>query len=217
MLQIDKRYLADDKIRTNSTVRSEVLVGVFIDKYIFTNGTLYVGTNPSEKLPDIHNNTNTVGFEVVNCEADVDFIHKDIIEKFAKINKAALNSTVEDNVYSTRKSFGHGVDWMVKKYKETLNKKLQKLNNGNYSGCSRVFLIILNILRANGMLNAKQIQQVYCEEIKNFSVGFANIYYITPNGIYLVNTNEVLNFKKFQNNEFSDCVMEMKQMLGIEE
>ena len=106
---------------------------------------------------------------------------------------------------------------MIQQYKKTINKKLEKLNKGNYKSCKNISLIMLNFDRANGILNAKQVQKSYYEEAQNFTFLFDFIYYITIIGIYKININECFQLKKFNHDEFSLCVKEMKQMLQIDE
>lgn len=238
MIQIDNRYLKDEEIRNNTTVRAEVLASVFVNNYIQNNDTLIVGTDTNESLPDIFNESKTCGFEVVECEALIDFLHKDVIKELVKINfdyekyleikkchpehifnKVNLNLTVINNRIGATSTtdLGHSVDWMIENYKNTLHKKLKKLNNGDYKNCLNVSLIILNLSRANGIINAEQVMQSYCVEAKNFTLLFNYIYYVTTNGIYLINTNKCERLKFFNDDEFSICVKEMKKLLKIDE
>ena len=163
MIQIDDRYLKDETTRNNSIVRYEVLAGIFINEYINNEVVLYVGTDPQKLLPDIHNKDNTIGFEVVRCEAKVDFVHDDVKKELVKIdydykkylkiknknldhvfNKVELELAVEKGRIRTThvKDGAHDFDWIVDDYRETINKKLKKLNNGNYKNCSNISLII---------------------------------------------------------------------------
>ena len=80
MILIDKRYLQDERTKNDSIVRSEILAAILINKYVYNVDKLYVGTDPNKKFPDIHNNA-TIGFEVVRCEAQVDFLHTDIVKE----------------------------------------------------------------------------------------------------------------------------------------
>ena len=238
MIQIDERYLKDETTRNNSTVRSEVLAGVIINKYIYNNDTLYVGTNPDRKLPDIHNLSNSIGFEVVNCESQDDFLHTDAIKELIKIdynydeyikiktanpehifNKIDLNLSIMDNkiVASSIKGYGHNINWMVNNYRKTINKKLYKLNNGNYEACPNTSLVILNLARATDSINANQVQHCYFEEAQHFDLKFDCIYFITISGIYVISNNEIIESNVFNYDEFSACVKEMKQMLKIDE
>lgn len=238
MIQIDSRYLKDEEIRNNTTVRSEVLASVFVNKYIQNNDILIVGTDTNENLPDIFNETKTCGFEVVECEAAIDFLHKDATKELVKINfdyekyleikkcypehifnKVNLNLTVINNriCATSTTNLGHSVDWMIKNYKNTLQKKLKKLNKGDYKNCLNVSLIFLNLFRANEIINAEQVMQSYFVEAKNFDLLFNYIYYVTTNGIYLINTNKCEALKLFNDDEFSVCVREMKGLLKIDE
>lgn len=240
MIQIDSRYLKDEEIRNNTTVRAEVLASVFVNKYIQNNDILIVGTDPNENLPDIFNESKTCGFEVVECEALIDFLHKDATKELVKINfdyetyldikkchpehifnKVNLNLTVINNriCATSTTDGGHEIDWMIENYRNEVNKKLNKLNNGNYKNCKNVSLLILNLARANGKLNAEQVRQVYSEEINlnKFVLLFNYIYYVTTGEIYLITLNECQRFKLFIDDEYSINVREMKQLLKIDE
>lgn len=238
MIQIDNRYLKDEESRNNDNARNEVLACVFVEKYILQNNNiLHVGTDPQRKLPDIHNTHNTIGFEVVRCEGQEDFNRKDFIKKLAKINfnykdylkiktqkpnhifnKVNMKLCVSNNkIVSSIESDINSIDWMIQQYKETINIKLGKLNNGNYKNCKNISLIILNLFRLNGSLNAKQVQQCYFEEAQNFPLIYDYIYYITTIGIFIINTKESKVLKLFTDEEFNECVSKAKQMLQIDE
>lgn len=238
MIRIDNRYLKNELTRNDSTVRNEVLASIFVEKYIYPNSILYIGTDPKKKLPDIHNKSNTLGFEVVRCEAANDFLHNDATKEFVKINhdytkyldlknsnpehifnKVNLKLTVIDNKIcaSSTLKYGHSIDWMLEKYKSTIQKKLKKLNSGNYENCSNVSLVILNLSRANGILNAEQVRHAYSEEAQKYTLLFNSIYYITTDGIYFIDTRECKILKSFIDNEYSISVRKMKQLLKIDE
>lgn len=240
MIQIDSRYLKDEGIRNNTTVRAEVLASVFVNKYIQNNDILIVGSDTNENLPDIFNESKTCGFEVVECEALIDFLHNDLTKELININydyskyleiknnnpehvfnKINLNMTIINNQICSTSTldFGHSIDWMTENYRNEVNKKLNKLNNGNYKNCKNVSLLILNLARANGKLNAEQVRQVYSEEINlnKFVLLFNYIYYVTTGGIYLITLNECQRFKLFTDDEYSINVGEMKQLLKIDE
>ena len=65
MISVEWKYLNTKSIRNNEVVRSEVLACVILEKYLYNNEILVVGTDPSKKLPDIHNKNKTLGFQVV--------------------------------------------------------------------------------------------------------------------------------------------------------
>lgn len=238
MIQIDSRYLKDEEIRNDTTVRAEVLASVFVNKYIQNNDILIVGSDTNENLPDIFNESKTCGFEVVECEALIDFLHNDATKEFVKINhdytkyldlknsnpehifnKVNLKLTVIDNKIcaSSTLEYGHSIDWMLEKYKSTIQKKLKKLNSGNYENCSNVSLVILNLSRSNGILNAEQVRQAYSEEAQKYTLLFNSIYYITTDGIYFIDTRECKILKSFIDNEYCISVRKMKQLLKIDE
>ena len=238
MIEINDRYLKTEEIKNDSTTISEVFAAQLVNDYISPNDVWNVGADTNLDLPDIYNDAQTYGFEVVRCEALVDFLHHDAIKELAKINyeypkyleikssnpdhvfnKVSLNMTIIDNrICATSPfGFGHSIDWMARDYRKAIQKKLKKLNDGNYKNCSNVSLIILNLARANGILNAGQIRKIYFEESQKFSLMFNHIYYVTMKGIYLIDTTECKKFKIFSKDEYNIAVKEMKQKLKIHE
>lgn len=240
MIKINQRYLETEEIRNNSTTRSEVFATQLVNSYISPNDVWNVGDDTNLSLPDIYNDSRNCGFEVVECEALIDFLHNDATKELVKINydyskyletknsnpkhifnKVDLNMTIIDNRICATSTFGfgHSMDWMIENYRKEVNKKLNKLNNGNYKNCENVSLIVLNLARANGILNAEQVRQVYSEEIESnrYALLFNYIYYVTTDGIYLITPNKCQRFKIFTDDEYSINVRKMKQELKIDE
>ena len=238
MIKINDRYFESEDIRNDPVTRSEVLAIQFVNEYISPNNVWNVGADTKMNLPDIYSDNQDIGFEVVRCEAGIDFAHDDITKEFIKINydynkyqeikscdknhifnKLNLNLTVIDNkiAASSTTEYGHSIDWMLENYKKTINKKLSKLNNGNYSLCKNVSLIILNLERINSLFSAEQVQKAYLEVKNNHVLTFDNIYYITTDGIYVINDIGLYTLKVFDNIEYSECVKKMKKSLKIDE
>lgn len=238
MIKINQRYLETEEIRNNSTTRSEVFATQLVDSYISPNDVWNVGAKTNLELPDIYNDSQICGFEVVLCEASIDFLHNDVTKELININydyskyleiknnnpehvfnKINLNMTIINNrICSTSTlDLGHSIDWMTEKYKSTIQKKLKKLNSGNYENCSNVSLVILNLSRSNGILNAEQVRQAYSEEAQKYTLLFNSIYYITTDGIYFIDTRECKILKSFIDNEYCISVRKMKQLLKIDE
>lgn len=238
MIKINQRYLETEEIRNNSTTRSEVFATQLVDSYISPNDVWNVGAKTNLELPDIYNDSQNCGFEVVLCEASIDFLHNDVTKELININydyskyleiknnnpehvfnKINLNMTIINNrICSTSTlDLGHSIDWMTEKYKSTIQKKLKKLNSGNYENCSNVSLVILNLSRSNGILNAEQVRQAYSEEAQKYTLLFNSIYYITTDGIYFIDTRECKILKSFIDNEYCISVRKMKQLLKIDE
>ena len=238
MIRINKRYLKNIEIRNDIGTRNEVLAIQFVNDYISPNNIWNVGADTNLNLPDIYSDKRDIGFEVVRCEAKIDFTHNDITKEFIKINydynkyqeiksydenhifnKLNLKLTVIDNkiAASSTTEYGHSLDWMLEDYKNTIDKKLKKLNNGNYSLCENVSLIILNLDRANSLFSAEQVQKAYLEVKNKYAMTFDNIYYITTDGIYVINDIGLYTLKIFDDIEYSQCVKKMKMTLIIDE
>ena len=238
MVVIDSRYLENENIRNNTVTRSEVLASVFVEKYILSDAVLHVGIITSKNLPDIHNDDNTVGFEVVTCEAYDDYAlidrkrelqkkncHEDGLNKVKDLDKKEYSEHIlgkddvdlrEMNNLIKPLPLFHYENWMGENYKKRIHNKLDKLNKGNYAECLNISLIVLTLLRDNKS-SAQQIQEIYYKEAQNFTLSFNCIYFVTNSGIYTIKENGTSVLKKFMNDEFSQCVIKMKQLLRIDE
>ena len=86
MIKINQRYLETEEIRNNSTTRSEVFATQLVDSYISPNDVWNVGAKTNLELPDIYNDSQNCGFEVVLCEAPIDLLHNDVTKELININ-----------------------------------------------------------------------------------------------------------------------------------
>ena len=72
-------------------------------------------------------------------------------------------------------------------YKEEIDKKLVKLNNGNYSSINGVISLCISILqRRKGLYDVNLILYQYWETVKNHKKGFNKIYVLTSDKIYIL-------------------------------
>ncbi len=235
MLKIDEKYFIDYRTRSNTTTISEVFSGIIIDRFVLNNCELVVGDNPSFCLPDIYTIDKVIGFKITNCEADIDFQHKDITREFQRINfdylkfiqeKENVNSlfnnsklkiTHDDNkiTSSTMGGMFHDVNWMYDSYVKRLKSKLSKLNKGRYSGCNEISLVVLSTARWLGFQDAQVMQGAYNSIINDYSVLFKNIYLFTTDNIFRINEKTVKVLHSYKNDEYSEIIKKMKKILKI--
>ena len=135
----------------SSAKRPEIICYFALNEYYLKDDTLVVGdeSNKKLKLPDIYNTNNTYGIEVVQLEKDRDFKKTRVWKLCEKYNGDYDKIKNDcDSLYPNEYILGecggllgsfftnggaHSIDWMKDVYKEEIDKKLVKLNNGNYS------------------------------------------------------------------------------------
>lgn len=235
MLKIDEKYFIDYRTRSDTTTISEVFSGIIIDRFILNNCDFVVGDNPSLCLPDIYTIDKVIGFEITNCEAEIDFQHKDITRELQRINfdyskfiqeKENVNSLFNNSklkithdadkiTSSTMRGVLHNINWMCNSYVEMLKRKLAKLNKGRYSGCKEISLVVLSIARRLDIQDAHIMQSAYISIINDYSVLFKNIYLLTTDNIFRINEKIVEVVHSYKNDEYSEIVKKMKQILKI--
>lgn len=236
MIIIDEEYLSSYKERNSSKARSEVLSALFIENIFYNDETLIVGTNPNSHLPDIHNSDNSLGFEVVRCvcekereiERDAKLVNKYYNEKEYREEtlknirkniqpKIFYFDMVSGSVTMRYKPTALSNDWILPIFENELKKKLNKLNNGNYSNCKNVSLIVLNASDIITDFNFGLILNVYKNELKKFKQDFIDFYFITRTQIYYINKKDMKIKKKILNDEFHLLTNKMKELLKIDE
>ena len=237
MLKINSRYLATEAIRHNSTTIQEVFAGLVVDKFIYQNDVLNVGEKTNLNLPDVFNDSKTVGFEVAWLEKDIDYLHKDLTDKLIKINfkydeylkikgndpSSVINKndwklTVENGkITSTSPGcrFYSVKDYMRDECNSVLEKKMNKLNKGLYQDCKNVSLIVLNYMDMSGQLIASILQEEYINILKKYNQSFNLIYLITTNAIFCVSKNNIKKLDNFSNNEYNLCMDEIDKILCL--
>ncbi len=190
---------------------------------------MLVGTNPNSLLPDIHISDNSLGFEVVRCvcekeseiERDAKLVDKYYNEKEHREKtlenikkniqpKIFYFDMVSGNVTMRYKPTVLSNDWILSVFKKELKRKLEKLNNGNYSNCKNVSLIVLNVSDITTDFNFDLILNVYKNTSKEFKQNFIDFYFITRTQIYYINKKDMEEEKKLLNDEFYILTNKMK-------
>lgn len=136
---------------------------------------------------------------------------------FEKIKKYKINVVVDNDriVSSTPGFISHKKVWLKPVYLNSLNKKLKKLNNGNYSGCSNVSLVLVMISEIVGIEQADIIKNIYSSIYNNYQNKFSSIYLFTTDDIFEITNKEVKLIHHYKNGEFHDLVDDVHRMLKI--
>lgn len=179
--------------------RTELLAALIIDNNIYKDKELFVGHPTHESLPDIFDEDKEKGFEVVTLEKDIDQIKDSVFYELSKVNfgkekfkykkktfdkKGVIFEEKNEKIFIKNTFDCHLENWMDEDIKNMLNKKLKKLNNGNYNGCKDISLIILSIDRYRTKDFAISVFDFYNNIKKEYSFNFKNVYLVLSNKIY---------------------------------
>lgn len=208
----------------NSAKRPEIICYFALNEYYFNDDTLVVGdeANKKLKLPDIHNTNNTYGIEVVQLEKDCDFKINRVWKLYEKYNGDydKIKSDCDllyPNEYILTEYNGllgsfytnggaHSIDWMKDVYKEEIDKKLVKLNNGNYSSINGNISLCISILqRRKRLYDVNLILYQYFEVVKNHKKGFDKIFVLTSDKMYILKPE---NVKNIQPKIWQNCIVD---------
>ena len=191
----------------SSAKRPEIICALALSENIFSKNNFIVG-DENEKLPDIYNIKKTHGIEVVQIERACDFkinrlwkLYEKYEGDYYKIKQECDSKypneyvLTEDNgklvAFSTNEG-AHRIDWMANTYYEEIYKKLTKLNNGNYSNISeKMDLCVSIIYRRKDVYDINLILYEYLKCLKNFTLGFDEIYIITSQKIFIIKPNQI--------------------------
>lgn len=216
-----------------SAKRPEIICYIAINEYYFNDDTLIVWdeANKKLKLPDIYNTNYTYGIEVVQLEKDRDFKTNRVWKLYEKYNgdydkiKSDCDSLYpneymlkEDNgllcAFSTNGG-AHSIDWMKDIYKDEIDKKLTKLNNGNYSSINGSVSLCISILQRHKQLyDVNLILYQYFEVVKNHEKGFDKIFVLTSDKMYILKPENVKTIQpKFEQNCIFDFDIDGKEYI----
>lgn len=229
MIKILEKY-NDSSYKNNKTVREEFYSALVLNKYVLKKCNMCIGTDPNNKLPDIITEDNQYGFEVVNCETNIDYDKMDIqksiinndyvynqqvsneIKSFNKKHKPIKLETIknQNKIYTTVcvETF-HADGFMVNSFTKELNNKLTKLKKNRYSGCDDVSLVIINHEKLNGLSVAESLQKTYSEIVKNYEKTFSKLYFLSQIGLYEIGLDNIVTihlFKDYDINKFTNII-----------
>lgn len=173
---------------------------------------LTVGDEAKLNLPDIYSEDLSIGFEVVQMERDEDLDTKYVWDEIAKNNyDFSITKIFCDEKYPNKyhlqeyngkvfcfmtKGKSHRVDWMKPIYDKLINNKLEKLNNGNYSGITdKINLCISIVHRTKRLYDAELIIYSYTQLAKTFERKFKNLYIIESDKLFVVYPDNIEDIK----------------------
>ncbi len=191
-----------------SAKRTEILMAYFLHKKYFLNEKLFVG-DESGKYPDIRTKDNSLGIEVVQAEQAEDFAANLIWTKFDEyhgdadklthyIRKKLSHYEVKLFVNNgkveawTTNDLGHSAYYSKRLFFTIINKKLEKLNSGNYSNINgEIDLAIISVFRSRSDKHAREIFEEY-QKIKGYyKLNFNKIFVLFTDAFYIIDENKI--------------------------
>lgn len=199
-------------IKNQTAKQPEINAAKVLKFCVFKDTELVVGDQAQLKLPDIYSKELSIGIEVVQMEraedldtkyiwnemeknnGDFDLTKKFCDEKFP--NKYHLEEYNGKVVCFIANGKPHRIDWMKPIYERETNKKLVKLNNGNYSGITNeIDLCISIIYRAKKLYDAKLIAYCYRQIAAKFQKAFNKLYIIESNKLFIIYLDKIKDIK----------------------
>lgn len=197
---------------SKSAKNTEIMMAYFLRKKIYQNMLLFVGDEHG-KFPDIHNANATIGIEVVQAEQAEDFVANLIWSKFDeyradatklkhyinhKLSHYSIKLFVSDGkveAWSTN-DLGHSAYYSKRLFFTILNKKLDKLNSGNYSAISgEINLAILSVYRSRPEKHVREILNEYLKIKPYYRRNFNKIYILFTDALYEINGKKINRYE----------------------
>ncbi len=199
-------------IKNQTAKQPEINAAKVLKFCVFKDTELVVGDQAQLKLPDIYSKELSIGIEVVQMERAEDLDTKyiwnemeknngdfDLTKKFCDENFPNKYHLEEHNgkvVCFIVNGKSHRIDWMKPIYEREINKKLVKLNNGNYSGITNeIDLCISIIYRAKKLYDAKLIAYCYRQIAAKFQKAFNKLYIIESNKLFIIYPDKIKDIK----------------------
>lgn len=199
----------ENKLILERTAKNtEILLAYFLHEKVYPNEVLHIGDG-NGKFPDIHTQNLNLGIEVVQAEFAEDFASNMIWKKYdefkgnarklkayikAKLSHFDTTLFVKNNkveAWSTTLS-GHSAYYSKHVFERAINKKLGKLNDGNYSSIKgEINLGIVSIFRAKPDRIIKDIQEKYENLKKYYKLNFKKIFVLFTDAFFVIDNEKI--------------------------
>ncbi len=212
-----------------SAKNTEIMLGYFLQKKIYTDKSFIIG-DENGKFPDIRTEDLSLGIEAVQAEFAEDFASKIILKKFVKFKGDAKK--IKNYIRTKMRAFEtllfvnrNKVEaWSIKlvgyskyfsKYifEKAIAKKLEKLNDGNYSAIDgEINLAIISVYSEKPDKVIKDIQEKY-ESIKDsYRLKFKKIFILFTDRIFEIDGDKILRYD-ILDDELANLEEEFKKLL----
>ena len=154
----------------------EKFVCKLLEDTIFKGYEFEVGDNIPKGIPDLYSKALKVGIEVTKAELNEDHEYD---SKSLKINRSNIHLGKFRNI-----------DYHLVYFRKEIEKKLDKLNKGNYFGCEKVHIVFLNIKRAKSDSQIRKVKIIYDKLVRKYRQSFESLIVITSSNVYSFENNE---------------------------
>lgn len=201
-----------DIIIHKSAKRTEVMMAYFLHSKVFPDKVLLVG-DEGGKYPDIRTADEELGIEVVQAEQAEDFAANLIWTKFDEYNGDAdkLKHYIRKKLSGyevklfvnnrkveawTTNDLGHSAYYSKRLFFTIINKKLEKLNSGNYNEIKgEIDLAIISVFRSRSDKHARDILSEY-QKIKGYyKQNFNKIFVLFTDTFYIIDHEKIDKIK----------------------
>lgn len=222
--------MAELKLKIEPSAKNtEIMLGYFLQKKIYTDKSFIIG-DENGKFPDIRTEDLSLGIEAVQAEYAEDFASKIILKKFVKFKGDAKK--IKNYIRTKMRAFEtllfinrNKVEaWSIKlvgyskyfsKYifEKAIAKKLEKLNDGNYSAIDgEINLAIISVYSEKPDKVIKDIQEKY-ESIKDsYRLKFKKIFILFTDRIFEIDGDRILRYDIFDD-ELANLEEEFNKLL----
>ena len=222
--------MAELKLKIEPSAKNtEIMLGYFLQKKIYTDKSFIIG-DENGKFPDIRTEDLSLGIEAVQAEYAEDFASKIILKKFVKFKGDAKK--IKNYIRTKMRAFEtllfinrNKVEaWSIKlvgyskyfsKYifEKAIAKKLEKLNDGNYSAIDgEINLAIISVYSEKPDKVIKDIQEKY-ESIKDsYRLKFKKIFILFTDRIFEIDGDKILRYDIFDD-ELANLEEEFNKLL----
>ena len=191
-----------------SAKNTEIMLAYFLQKKVYPDKTLYIGDGYG-KFPDIRTKDELLGIEVVQAEPAEDFAANMIWKKYdefkgnarklktyikTKLKHFETLLFVKGNKVEAWKIglYGHSAYYYKHIFETSINRKLEKLNEGNYSEIDgEINLGIISIFRAKPDRIIKQIQEKYDELKMLYPLKFKKIFVLFTDALFVIDSGKI--------------------------
>lgn len=202
----EKGRLIIDKSAKNT----EIMLGYFLHKKVYQGLVLHVGDEMGR--PDISTEDLSLGIEVVQAEYAEDFASKIILKKYVKFkgNAKKIKNYVKAKMRAfetllfvnrnkveawTIKLVGYSKYFSKYIFEKAIAKKLEKLNDGNYSAIKgEINLGIISVYQAKPDKVIKEIQEKYQSIKDSYVRTFKKIFVLFTDRLFEIDGDNITKY-----------------------
>ena len=213
----------------SSAKNTEVMLGYFLQKKVYTDKILRIG-DAHGKFPDIRTDDLSLGIEAVQAEYAEDFASKIILKKYIKFkgNARKIKNYIKTKMGAFEtllfvnknkveawsiKFVGYSKYFSRYIFDKAIAKKLEKLNDGNYSSINgEINLAIISVYREKPDKVINEIQQKYESVKDSYRKRFKKIFVLFTDRLFEINGDSIVKYE-ISDEELENLQEEFKKLL----